>query len=159
MCYSTTDPNLLLSTSMNPNDLKSNCNTPQQGVSQLAERRGIVTEEGMIELGKRVEHFRKKCGIMQVNMAEKLRIAQTMVSRIERGEARLHGELIIQLAKIFGITSDELLGIKSDAAVNSSVPRRWVKRVGKIDEMPKRDQDALARIIDAFLSKQTSKAS
>jgi DNA-binding XRE family transcriptional regulator len=66
---------------MNPNDLKSNCNTPQQGVSQLAERRGIVTEEGMLELGKRVEHFRKKCGIMQVDMAEKLGIAQTISRR------------------------------------------------------------------------------
>ncbi len=144
---------------MNPNDLKSNCTITQQGVSQLAERRGIVTEEGMIELGKRVEHFRKKCGIMQVDMAEKLGIAQTMVSRIERGEARIHGELIIQLVRIFGISSDELLGLKSDSVANSSVPRRWIKRVGKIDDMPKRDQDALARIIDAFLSKQTAKAS
>ena len=49
------------------------------------------------------------------------------------------------------------LGARGRAA--TTVPRRWVKRMGRIDELPKRDQDALARIIDAFLERQTRKAS
>lgn len=144
---------------MNPNDLESlrPCTAP--GDAQLSERRGIVTEEGMLELAKRVEAFRKQSGITQVDMAEKLGITQAMISRIERGDARLHGELIIRFVKIFGISSDELLGLKTKNDSDLLVPRRWVKRMGRIDELPKRDQDALARIIDAFLERQTKKAS
>ena len=71
----------------------------------------------------------------------------------------MHGELIIRFAKIFGISSDELLGIKTKSDTEIMVPRRWVKRIGRIDELPKRDQDALARIIDAFLERQNKKAS
>ena len=144
---------------VNSQELKSRCTQTHQGEGQLVERRGIVTEEGMLELAKRVEAFRKQSGITQMDMAEKLGIAQTMVSRIERGEARLHGELIIRFVKIFGISSDELLGIKTKSDAEIMVPRRWVKRMGRIDELPKRDQDALARIIDAFLERQNKKAS
>ena len=138
---------------MNSQELKSRCTQIHQGEVQLVERRGIVTEEGMLELAKRVEAFRKQSGITQMDMAERLGIAQTMVSRIERGEVRLHGELIIRFVKIFGISSDELLGIKTKSDAEIMVPRRWVKRMGRIDELPKRDQDALARIIDAFLER------
>ena len=144
---------------MNSLNLESSGIDTHLGECQLSERRGIVTEEGMLELAKRVETFRKQSGITQVDMAEKLGLAQTMVSRLERGEARLHGELIIRFAKIFGISSDELLGIKTKNDTEIMVPRRWVKRMGRIDELPKRDQDALARIIDAFLERQTKKAS
>lgn len=144
---------------MNFQNLESGGIQTYLGESQLSERRGIVTEEGMLELAKRVEAFRKQSGITQVDMALKLGLAQTMVSRLERGEARLHGELIIRFAKIFGISSDELLGIKTKSDTEIMVPRRWVKRIGRIDELPKRDQDALARIIDAFLERQNKKAS
>ena len=43
-------------------------------------------------------------------MAEKLGVAQTVVSDYERGALRLHGELILKLAEILSVSADELLG-------------------------------------------------
>lgn len=153
--YSATHTISLLSVDMNQVALESKNNLLNLGEKQLPERRGIVTEDGMLELGKRVERFRKQSGITQIEMAKTLGITQAMYSRIECGDARLHGELVIRLTKIFGVSSDELLGIKIKNNSDIAVPRRWVKRLGRIDELPKRDQDALARIIDAFLERTT----
>ena len=124
----------------------------------MGERRGIVTDDGMQQLGKRIEKHRKQSGIMQDQMAELLGITQSMYSRIERGDARVHGELMVHLVKIFGISADELLGIKSTKPVDGMIGRRWVKRISRVDDLGKRDQDALARIIDAFLERTTKKA-
>jgi len=144
---------------MNNQHLKSLPGNSLLGESVLSERNRLVTDEGMIELAKRVESFRKQSGILQAELAEKLGVTQPMISRIEAGLVRLNGELIVTLAKLFSITTDELLGVKTRAVSETSIPRRWVKRMGRIDELPKRDQDALARIIDAFLERQTRKAS
>ena len=38
------------------------------------------------------------------------------------------------------------------------VPKRWIKRIQRIDGLSTREQDALALIIDAFLVKPKSKA-
>jgi transcriptional regulator with XRE-family HTH domain len=144
---------------MNQPDLESMLVPESTGDSGMGERRGIVTDDGMQQLGKRIEKFRKQSGIMQDEMAELLGITQSMYSRIERGDARVHGELMIHFVKIFGISADELLGIKSTKQpTEGTIARRWVKRMSRVDELAKRDQDALARIIYAFLERTTNKA-
>lgn len=142
---------------MTGHDLESFSNPIFQGDDALNERRGMVTNDGMIELGRQVELYRRKCGILQADLAERLGVTQPMISRIERGEIRLNGELIITLAKLFGISTDELLGVKTKSTTDATIGRRWVKRMSRVDELAKRDQDALARIIDAFLERTTNK--
>jgi transcriptional regulator with XRE-family HTH domain len=143
---------------MNRPDLRSSWDLQISGDDALAERNRLVTDDGMIELGKRVEAYRKKTGILQTELAEKLNVTQPMISRIERGEIRLNGELIIRLATIFRVTTDELLGMKTHTGPEIPIGRRWIKRLKRIDSLSKREQDALALIIDAFLSKRKSKA-
>ncbi len=142
---------------MNQQDLESMLLPELPGDCGMGERRGIVTDDGMQQLGKRIEKYRKQSGIMQDQMAELLGITQSMYSRIERGDARVHGELMIHFVKIFGISADELLGVKSSKPTEGTIGRRWVKRMSRVDEIAKRDQDALARIIDAFLERTTKK--
>lgn len=143
---------------MNRPDLESTFLPEITGDCGMGERRGIVTDDGMQQLGKRIEKYRKQSGIMQDQMADLLGITQSMYSRIERGDARVHGELMVHLVKIFGISADELLGIKANKPIEGTIGRRWVKRMSRVDELGKRDQDALSRIIDAFLERTTKKA-
>ena len=46
-----------------------------------------------------------------IELADLLGVTQPLVSNYETGELRLHGDLIVQLAKILGTTADELLGL------------------------------------------------
>ncbi len=114
----------------------------------------VVNQISVVDIGSRLAQLRKEKGITQGELAEILGLSQPMVSDYERGELRLHGELIIEIAKILGTSADELLGIKTDNKKNgASKNRRLSRRLQAIDQLPKRDQDALFRTIDAFISK------
>lgn len=102
-------------------------------------------------IGKRLADLRKEKGITQKQLADRLGLTQPMVSEYERGSLRLHGEMIIQITEILGISADDLLGRTKIAPRPKS--GRLMKRLQQIDQLPKRDQDAVLRTIDAFLSK------
>ncbi len=118
------------------------------GVSTVANKTAAVA------IGARLAQLRKDKGITQGEMAELLDVSQPMVSDYERGELRLHGELILQVARILKVSADEVLGIKQNKKGSGTTKnRRLARRLQAIDQLPKRDQEVLLRTIDAFLSK------
>lgn len=106
------------------------------------------------DIGMRLAQLRKEKGITQAEMAEHLAISQPMASDYERGKLRLHGELIVQISEILNVSADEILGIKASTSTKSPLKnRRLSHRLQAINQLPKRDQDALFRTIDAFISR------
>ncbi|MBM4779634.1 MAG: helix-turn-helix domain-containing protein [Archangiaceae bacterium] len=124
--------------------------------SVLAKKRVASTEEGARAIGERITTLRKARGITQVEFAEKLGISQALVSKYERGELLLHAELLGHVATALRVSSDELLGLQkrkpSTAPVAPLVDRTLARRFTLVQALPRRDRDALARTIDAFLS-------
>jgi transcriptional regulator with XRE-family HTH domain len=118
----------------------------------VAQRKAAPAEEPET-IARRLARLRKERGITQQEMAELLDVSQPIVSDYERGELRLHGELIVKVAGILGVSADELLGIETRARTGKIANRRLLRRIEQIDQLPKRDQEALLRTIDAFLSK------
>lgn len=104
------------------------------------------------KIGQRLARLRKERGITQKELASELGVTQSHVSEWERGNLRLHGELIARLARILGVSADELLGL-SATDKRSLSNRRLARRLQSFDKLPKRDQEALLRTIDAFLAK------
>lgn len=112
-------------------------------------------------IGERLMQLRKKRGITQKEMAQQLKVTQSMISDYENGAFRLHGDLIIRIAKILKVSADTLLGLERGKESKASKKddeeliknRRIYKRIRNINKLPKRDQDALLRTIDAFLAK------
>lgn len=96
-------------------------------------------------------------GITQVELAARLVTSQSIVSKYERGDLLLHGELIAKIAEILGVSADELLAVKKPGKETRPVPvvkdRRLVRRIHAIDRLSKRDREALVRTIDAFLAR------
>jgi transcriptional regulator with XRE-family HTH domain len=123
----------------------------------MAKLSGVVTtERGTTAIAKRIAKIRQDCGITQVEMSKKLNTTQSIVSRYERGELRIHAELLLKLAKIFGVTPNELLGIDKKAAGNTGkIPRRFLSRLKDVHLLSKRDQDNLAQTMEALI--QTAK--
>ena len=104
-------------------------------------------------IGRRLVEIRKARGITQIEMAKKLGATQSFVSKYERGDVRLTGGLIIKLAGVLGVSTDELLGVKESTVVKPPKDRRLLKRLQRFDCLSKRDREALLRTVDAFLSK------
>jgi len=104
-------------------------------------------------IGERLARFRKERGLTQTELARQLGVAQPVLSDYERGELRLHGQLIVELARILGVSADELLGLEKPRGNGAVKNRQILRRLQQLDRLPKRDQQALLRTIDAFLSK------
>lgn len=104
--------------------------------------------------GTRLARLRRDKGLTQIELAEKLGVTQSVVSDYERDVLRLNSALIVQLTALLGVSADELLGLARPSQTTTAIKnRRLFRQLQSIDKLPKRDQQALLRTIDAFLSK------
>ena len=62
-------------------------------------------------LGQRISELRASFGWSQVDLAKKLGVAKQTVSNWENENIQPSIEMLIRLAKLFGITTDYLLGL------------------------------------------------
>lgn len=77
------------------------------------------------EIGNRISYLLNKNGISQKELADRINISESVVSRYISGEREPKANVIANLATAFRTTSDYLLGIEEDD--NFSQPR--IKRM------------------------------
>jgi transcriptional regulator with XRE-family HTH domain len=122
----------------------------------MSKRRVASSKEGARAIGQKLIDIRKSRGLTQIEVAQHLHITQTLISKYERGDFLLHGELIASLAKLFDVTTDEILGLspkaKSKTASVPNVDRALARRFTLLQSLPRRDRDAVTRTIDALIS-------
>lgn len=105
-------------------------------------------------VGARITLLRKERGMTQAELAQQLGVSQPVVSDYEHDVIRIPADVVAQLAQILNTSADEILGLVIEAPRNSTIKnRRLLRQVQAMEKLSKRDQDALLRTIDAFLSK------
>lgn len=57
----------------------------------------------------RIKNLRKKAGISQTELAEKCNVSKSMISKIESNKATIHLDLLMNIAKVLGVSLYELL--------------------------------------------------
>lgn len=109
---------------------------------------------GDTSIGTRIALLRKERGLTQKELAERLAVSQPVVSDYEHDVIRIPADVAVAIARVLDVSTDELLGLKREARSTAGVKnRRLSRRLQAIDALPKRDQEALLRTIDAFISK------
>lgn len=106
-------------------------------------------------LGGRIARLRRGKGMTQIELAERLRVSQPVVSDYENDVIRLPADTVVQIAEVLSASTDELLGLKAPAAhaAGGIKNRRLYRRMQEIEKLPRRDQEALLRTIEAFISR------
>lgn len=101
-----------------------------------------------------LQEIRKRRGLSQVEVAERLGIHQSLISQYERGYLRLHGALLVRLAQVLKTTPDEILTLRSarGSGEGRTLDRRFLRRLQKIDKLSAHQKKLLLGTIDAFLS-------
>lgn len=65
----------------------------------------------MEKIGKRIKYLRKEKHLTQIDLAEKLGAAQNTISQYEHGKAKISIDILVNLAQIFEISTDYILGL------------------------------------------------
>lgn len=84
-------------------------------------------------LDERIAYYRKKCGLTQEDLAEKCSVTPQAVSKWENAITSPDISLLPRLSEIFGISCDELLGVKKAETVavakNDFDPSRAILKI------------------------------
>lgn len=76
-------------------------------------------------LGERIQEHRKKAGLSQEALAERLGVSRQAVSKWEMDAAQPELDKVVALARVFGITTDQLLlGAEPPRTPEGQVPRK-----------------------------------
>lgn len=90
----------------------------------------------------RLQQLRKKNGYSQDVLAEKLGISRQAISKWERAESSPDTDNLIALAKLYGLTVDELLNTDNDAVIVKEPPKKRERDVkGKIKSLLSKAND------------------
>ena len=103
-------------------------------------------------IGRHLRELREERGLTQVQIADAVGVEQSLVSDYERGVVRLHGALVAGFAKALKVSADDILGLDERTRRNGFVKdRRFARRLQLIDQLSRRQKDALITTIDTFL--------
>jgi transcriptional regulator with XRE-family HTH domain len=123
----------------------------------MAPRSKLITKTLSLDgetFGARLARLRKERACTQVELAEKTGLIQALISDYERDKLRPYADIIVRFALALDVSTDELLGLAPPKKLEGAgAPRRFLRRLPLIEALPKRDQDALLRTLDAFLKR------
>ncbi len=94
-----------------------------------------------IEFGNRLQELRKSHGYSQEELADKLEVSRQAVSKWECGEASPDTDNLIELARIYNISLDELVGNRAPVKEEKECARACEKEDEDIDEDEDEDED------------------
>lgn len=109
---------------------------------------------GKETLGQRLARLRKERGLTQKQVAARTGLIQELVSSYELDKLRLNAEMIIRFAEVLEVSTDELLRPKKK---NAALPKHQpslnlLRRMERIEKLPRYQQRALLTTIDGFLA-------
>lgn len=85
------------------------------------------------QIGANIVSYRKHLGLTQAGLAEKLNYSDKAVSKWERGESMPDVLTLVQLAKLFGVTVNDLL-FDTDSEKRTEQPAKAEKSKRKVDK-------------------------
>jgi transcriptional regulator with XRE-family HTH domain len=73
------------------------------------------------EIGKRIRKYRKLKNLSQEQLAEKINISTTHMSHIETGSTKLSLQVLVDLATILEVNTDDLIFEKKGESTNKKI--------------------------------------
>jgi transcriptional regulator with XRE-family HTH domain len=102
-------------------------------------------------IGQRLSRLRKEKGLSQRELAKKMGLTQSIISAYELDTRTLSAKMLAQFAIFFGVTTDELIGLKSNGKEKIRLNLRLMKRIHKIERLSEYNQKIILRMIDSYL--------
>ena len=89
--------------------------------------------------------YRKRAGMSQEDLAERLHVSRQTISKWETGQSAPDPETVVQLARLFGITTDQLLTEETPAPFPEAPPSP--EEAPPVTKVPLLDAHVLGRYI------------
>lgn len=99
--------------------------------------------------------MRKAAGYTQVQLADEIGVTRRMIAYYETESDHPPANMLIELAKALGTSTDALLGIDSDQHVK--VGQRLQRRLLQIEKLGPKPRKQIMQLLDTFLEAEQLK--
>lgn len=115
------------------------------------------------DFGHRLTTLRKQRALTQVQLAEALGATQRAISYYENECDCPPGPILIELARVLRVSTDQLLGVKAMRGpkfVNGADPetRRLWKKFQQIMALPEKDRRAVIRLVNSLVQASATRS-
>jgi len=106
----------------------------------------------MSELGKRIHEQRKQIGLTQAQLASKIEISHTQLTRYESKNIQPPADVLQRLANVFDVSIDYLVnGNKSDKVEQTLKDAELIKQFKQLDKMPEDEKKSILKVLNALI--------
>ena len=111
----------------------------------------ISLNKGEETMGQRLARLRKERGLSQRHLAKKMGLTQSIISAYELDTRNISAKMVAQFAIFFGISSDEIIGLKSNGKEKIIFNLKLMKRLHKIEKLSEYKQKVVLSMIDSYI--------
>lgn len=105
-------------------------------------------------LHEKIKELRKNKGLSQQDLADRVGIHITYLSRLENGHNEPSIEVIRKLMEVFAVSADFLLRDDSDTYEVQIKDKTLAEKIRLIDSLDEKSRIALGEVIDQMLTNQ-----
>jgi len=110
------------------------------------------------EFGARLPAIRQRAGLSQQQVAAKLGLTQRAYAHWERYSVALRPDQLQQLAAIFQVSVDELLGETGKKKRAGAGPTGRMRRLfEQASKLPRSQQEKIAAVLEAFVNQHSDR--
>jgi UDP-N-acetylglucosamine 1-carboxyvinyltransferase len=111
-------------------------------------------DDRLITIGKSLQAIRKRRGLTQKELGEKIGLTREAVASYEAGRANLIITTLLDIAAVLRVTVGEIL-VTEHRTVEPAINRRWAKRMEIIESLPESIKKHILRTLDDVIKANT----
>lgn len=104
-----------------------------------------------MEVGGRIKELRKKAGLTQQQLADKIGITYIQVGRYETGKSNPSADVLQKIADNLGTTGDFLMNGGNESQL---ADKELLEQFKEVELMDEDDRSTVKTLIDAFITKK-----
>ncbi len=101
-------------------------------------------------LGQRITKLRKNQNMTQGQLAEHLGISQQHMASFEKGIRKVPASMLPMLAQLYGISVDELMGLKDTTVKRGPMPKLQ-RQIEQVALLPKAKQKFVSDMLETVI--------
>ena len=115
----------------------------------------MLPEIRLAKIGNSIRTIRKKRGLTQKELGERIGLTREAVAAYEAGRTHLIDTTILDMAAALRVPVKEILGLERQNDETLLYSRRWAKRMAVIEGMPENVKKYILRILDDVIKANT----
>jgi len=112
-------------------------------------------ENRLTAIGKNLQSMRKRRGLTQKELAEKIGMTRESIAAYEAGRSHLMDTTLLDMASVLRVSVNEILGFERRTTESTITSRRWAKRMALIESLPESVKKHILRTLDDVIKANT----